>query len=90
MTEVTIIATRIGLADLKYRQLTYEQFRGAVMQMGASRSVADLFVEMSEALNSGHVRALEARSPRNTTRTSYEQFVAEEFLPAYQASAAGA
>jgi hypothetical protein len=54
--------------------------------MEASQGIADMFVEMSEALNSGHVRALEARSQRNTTPTSYEQFVAEELVPAYQAS----
>jgi uncharacterized protein YbjT (DUF2867 family) len=91
MAEVTkIIAKAIGKADLTYRQLSYEQFRQALTQMGASRNIADLFVEMSEALNSGHARALETRSPRNTTPTSYEQFVAEEFIPAYQASSASA
>jgi hypothetical protein len=44
---------------------------------------------MSEALNSRHVRALEPRSERNTTPTSYEQFVRQEFMPVYRASAAG-
>jgi uncharacterized protein YbjT (DUF2867 family) len=88
MTEVTtMIATVIG-KDLKYRQLTYEQFHGVLTQMGVSQNIADLFVEMSEALNSGHVRALEPRSPRNTTPTPYEQFVAEKFLSAYQTSSA--
>jgi hypothetical protein len=48
-----------------------------------------MMVEMAEAQNSGHVRALEARSQQNTTPTSYEQFVAGEFVPAYQASSAG-
>jgi hypothetical protein len=63
--------------------------RISMRQWGASPGVAEMFVEMSEALNSGHVRALEARSQRNTTPTSYEQFVAEEFVPAYQASSIG-
>jgi uncharacterized protein YbjT (DUF2867 family) len=90
MTEVTaVIGKAIGKPELQYRQITYDQFRGIMMQMGASQSLADMFVEMSEALNSGHVRALEARSQRNTTPTSYEQFVAEELVPAYQASSAG-
>lgn len=84
------IGRAIGRPELQYRQITYEQFRGVLMQMGASQSIADMFVEMAEAQNSGHVRALEARSQRNTTPTSYEQFVAEEFVPAYQASSAGA
>jgi uncharacterized protein YbjT (DUF2867 family) len=90
MTEVTaVIGNAIGKPELQYRQITYDQFRGVLMQMGASQGIADMFVEMSEALNSGHVRALEARSQRNTTPTSYEQFVAEEFVPAYQATSAG-
>jgi uncharacterized protein YbjT (DUF2867 family) len=91
MAEATsLIGKEVGKPDLHYRQITYDQFRQVLMQMGASQSIADLFVEMSEALNSGHVRALEARSHRNTTPTSYEQFVREEFVPAYQATAAGA
>ena len=91
MTEVTtVIGKAIGKPELQYHQITYDQFRGVLIQMGASQGIADMFVEMSEALNSGHVRALEARSQRNTTPTSYEQFVAEEFVPAYQASSAGA
>jgi uncharacterized protein YbjT (DUF2867 family) len=91
MTEATtVIGKAIGKPELQYRQITGEQFRGVLIRMGASESVAGLFVEMSEALNSGHVRALEPRSQRNTTATSYEQFVAQEFVPAYRASSAGA
>lgn len=90
MTEVTaIIGQAIGRPELQYRQITYDQFRGFLMQMGASQRTADMMAEMVEAQNSGHVRALEARSQRNTTPTSYEQFVAEEFVPVYQASSAG-
>jgi hypothetical protein len=91
MPEATsLIGKVIGKPDLQYRQITYDQFRGILLQMGASQSIADLFVEMSETLNSGYVRALEPRSERNTTPTSYEQFVREEFVPAYQATTAGA
>ena len=91
MPEATsLIGKVIGKPDLQYRQITYDQFRGILLQMGASQSLADLFVEMSEALNSGYVRTLEPRSERNTTPTSYEHFVRKEFVPAYQATAAGA
>jgi uncharacterized protein YbjT (DUF2867 family) len=91
MPEATIVIGKaIGKPDLQYRQITYDQFRGILLQMGTSQSIADLFVEMSEALNSAHVRALEARSERNTTPTSYEQFVREEFVRAYEAATAGA
>jgi uncharacterized protein YbjT (DUF2867 family) len=90
MTEVTaVIGQAIGRPELEYRQITYGQFGGFLTQMGASKRTADLMVEMAEAQNAGHARALEARSQRNTTPTSYEQFVAEEFVPIYQASSAG-
>jgi hypothetical protein len=90
MTEVAaVIGQAIDRPELQYRQITYDQFRGFLTQMGTSQGTADLMVEMAEAQNSGRVRALEARSQRNTTPTSYEQFVAEEFLPAYRASSAG-
>lgn len=85
----SVIGQAIGKQDLQYRQMPYDQFRGLLQQMGMSPSVAALITEMAEAMNSGHVRALEPRSTLNTTPTSYEQFVREEFVPAYQASAAG-
>jgi len=53
----------------------------ALIQMGMSASMADLLLEMAEALNSGYMRALEPRSAENTTPTSIETFVAEEFVP---------
>lgn len=91
MNEVTTILGRaIGKPDLQYHQLTYEQFQGALTQMGMSSQVAALLVEMSQALNSGHVRALEPRSMRNTTPTAYEQFAADTFAPAYQGQRAAA
>ncbi|MBV8865709.1 MAG: NmrA family NAD(P)-binding protein [Acidobacteriaceae bacterium] len=89
MTEVAgVIGQAIGRPELPYRQISYDEFRGFLVQMGASQRTADMMVEMAEAQNSGHVRPLEARTQRNTTPTSYEQFVAEEFVPAYQASSA--
>jgi uncharacterized protein YbjT (DUF2867 family) len=85
MAEATaIIGKAIGKPDLKYVQASDEQLRPALMQMGMSRNVADLILELSAAINSGHVRNLETRSAANTTPTSYETFVAEEFLPLYK------
>ena len=89
--EVTsIIGNGIGKPDLRYQQLPIDQFAGALQQMGMSKNMADLLAEMSEALNSGHVRALEPRSARNTTATTFEQFVADEFVPAFQQKSAAA
>ena len=78
-----IIGKAIGKPKLGYVQLPSGQVKPVLMQMGMSASVADLFLEMSSSLNSGHICALEARSGRNTTPTSYEDFVAKVFVPAY-------
>lgn len=79
-----IIGKAIGKPDLAYVQLPDEQVRAAMLQLGMSPNVADLLLELSAALNTGHVVALEPRSAQNTTATSYETFVAEEFVPQYQ------
>lgn len=84
--EVTaVIAKAINKNDLKYLMLPGEQLRPALVQLGMSAAGADLILEMSDSLNSGYMKALEKRSPQNTTPTSYETFVAEKFLPLYQA-----
>jgi uncharacterized protein YbjT (DUF2867 family) len=85
MVEVAaIIGKAIGKPDLSYKQLPDDQFIAAVMQMGMSQNMASLLVEMSGALNSGHMKPLEPRSARNTTPTSYETFVTEVFAPAFR------
>lgn len=84
----TEIAAAIGKAiakpDLKYIQLPDDQVRSAMVQMGMSEKFAGLILELAAALNSGHMRALEPRTSRNTTPTTFESFVAESFVPAYQ------
>ena len=85
MTEVAGIAGRaIGKPGLTYTQLPNEQLQGAMLQMGMSKSIVDLILEMAGGLNSGHMAALEKRSPANTTPTSYETFVSEEFVPRFK------
>jgi len=88
-TEVaTIIGRAIGKADLKYVQVPDDQFRGVLVEMGMSVQFARLLVEMIGALNSGHMGALETRTPQNTTPTNFETFVADTFVPSYQQQAA--
>jgi len=82
------IGKAIGKSDLKYVQLPDDQFRAVLTQMGMSEQFAKLLLEMIGALNSGHMRALESRAAQNTTPTTYETFVAEAFVPAYQQQAA--
>lgn len=85
-----VIGAAIGKPDLTYQQVPAAQLKPVLTQMGMSPNMADLLLEMSEALNSGHMRALEPRSAQNTTPTTIETFVAEVFVPAYRAKAARA
>jgi uncharacterized protein YbjT (DUF2867 family) len=88
-TEVAkILGQAIGKPDLKYVQAPNDQLRAAMVHMGMSDNFAGLILEMAGALNSGHMRALESRSSSNTTETTFENFTAEFFAPAYQQQAA--
>lgn len=82
------IGKTIGKSDLKYVQVPDDQFRAALTQMGMSEQMANLLLEMTQALNVGKMHALEPRTPQNTTPTTYEAFVTEIFAPAYQQQAA--
>jgi uncharacterized protein YbjT (DUF2867 family) len=86
----SVIGKAIGRPDLEYLQMPQEQLRPVLIQMGMSASMTDLLLEMSEALNSGYMRALEPRSAENSMPTSIETFVAEEFVPVFSAKSAGA
>jgi uncharacterized protein YbjT (DUF2867 family) len=85
-----VIGSAIGNAGLSYVQAPDDQLRPALQQMGMSADAANQILELAAALNSGHVRALEPRTPANTTATSYETFVDEEFVPIYQGRSAAA
>jgi uncharacterized protein YbjT (DUF2867 family) len=85
MSEVArVIGQAIGKPDLAYVQIPDNDFRAAVTQMGMSTNIANLLLEMVASMNSEYMRPLESRSLRNTTPTSYETFVAEEFVPVYE------
>jgi len=79
------IGKAIEKPDLEYVQLPDAMMKPIFVQMGMSSNLAELILEMAHALNSGHMRALEPRSSRNTTPTSFETFVKEEFVPLYRA-----
>lgn len=80
----SIIGKAIGKPSLGYVQAPDDQLRPALAQMGMSSNVVEVLLEMARALNSGHMKALEPRSPANTTPTSFETFVSQEFVPAYE------
>jgi uncharacterized protein YbjT (DUF2867 family) len=88
MAEVaTVLGKAIGKPGLGYVRLPNMQIKPVFMQLGFSGAVADLILEMADALNSGHMRALEPRSPANTTPTSFEDFVTKVFVPVYEGKA---
>ena len=85
-----IIGAAIGKPDLAYRQVQASVLKPAMVEMGMSSNMVDLLLEMSEGLNTGHMKSQEPRSARNTTETTLESFVAEVFTPAYRGKAAKA
>jgi uncharacterized protein YbjT (DUF2867 family) len=85
-----IIGSAIGKQSLGYFQAPAEQLKPALTRMGMSPNMVDLLLEMTDAMNSGYMKPLEPRSPANTTPTTFETFVADEFLPAYRGKAAQA
>jgi uncharacterized protein YbjT (DUF2867 family) len=91
MTEVTAaIARGIGNPDLRYEQFSYDQVQQALTQGGFSPKKAAVYIEMFSAINSGVLAAQESRSLQNSTPTSFEKFVQDVFVPAYQGKAATA
>jgi uncharacterized protein YbjT (DUF2867 family) len=86
----SVIGQAVGKPSLGYMQFPPAQLKPALVQMGMSANMADLILEMAEALNSGYMAALEPRSAQNTTPTPIETFVAEQIVPRFTGKAAGA
>jgi uncharacterized protein YbjT (DUF2867 family) len=85
----SVIGKAIGKPSLTYTQLPPQQIKPTLLQLGMSSSMADLLLEMSDALNSGYMAPLEPRSAQNTTPTTIETFVAEEFVPRFTRKGSG-
>jgi uncharacterized protein YbjT (DUF2867 family) len=84
MTEATAIIGRgIGKPDLRYEQFSYDQVQQGFEQMGMPPKKAAVYIEMFKAINASVLAAQEPRSRRNTTSTSFEQFVEDVFAPAF-------
>jgi uncharacterized protein YbjT (DUF2867 family) len=78
----SILGAAIGRPGLKYQQAPNSMAAMAMRQMGLSDEGIKLLLEMNDAINDGWMKPLEARSGRNTTATTMEQFAAEVFAPA--------
>ena len=88
MTEATaVIARGIGKSNLRYEQFTYDQVQQVLVQMGMPPEKAAVYIEMFEAINARLLAAREQRSPENSTPTSFETFVRDVFVAAYQTQA---
>jgi len=83
-----VIGKAINKPGLTYVQASDDQVRASFIQMGMTLNFANLILEMTAAMNSGHMKAIEPRSARNTTPTTYEAFAVQEFVPLYQQQAA--
>jgi uncharacterized protein YbjT (DUF2867 family) len=70
-----IVGKAIGLPDLKYVQVPYDDMVKALVQAGLSESFARLYVEMTRAFNDGKVKS--HRTPESTTPTRFEDFAGE-------------
>ncbi len=89
--EITrLFGKALNRPELAYQQMPASVLKPALMQMGFSASGADMLMELAEALNSGYLVPLEPRSSSNTTPTTLETFVAEEFVPRFRGISASA
>ncbi len=68
-----VLGSAIGKPDLNYVPFSYADFKGALMGMGASGSVADNMNAFIGKLNAGEVFVSE-RNASNTTPTTIEEF----------------
>jgi uncharacterized protein YbjT (DUF2867 family) len=80
----SIVGKAIGKPDLAYVQVPNMILESALLEMGVPKKTAELIIELWDGANAGLVVPHEARSPKNTTPTTLETFVAEVFAPAYR------
>ncbi|RKT88106.1 Uncharacterized conserved protein YbjT, contains NAD(P)-binding and DUF2867 domains [Saccharopolyspora antimicrobica] len=86
MNEVAqAIATAID-APVTYERCTVETFHEQLREAGVSDNVAAMMAEVPHAMNTGHLRMTQPRTPETTTPTSLETFIETEFVPALNAS----
>jgi hypothetical protein len=80
----SIVGKAIGKPDLAYVQVPDMMLAAALLDMGIPKKTTELLIEVWDGANAGLIVPQETRSPRNTTPTTLETFVAEVFAPAYR------
>lgn len=69
-----IYGRAIGISDLKYVQLSENEFTSGMLNMGASKSATSKFCEFTRLINEGKVTDFYKRTAENTSPTSIEEF----------------
>lgn len=78
------VADAIGQAigkPVSHEQVTQEQTRKALLTMGLNQTVADAFVEMYHAIDTGYMKGEKPRSQESTTPTTVDQFAQNVLKP---------
>ncbi|MUL35459.1 NmrA family NAD(P)-binding protein [Gloeocapsopsis dulcis] len=73
--------------SIMHVQITLNQLRDGLLQMGASSNVAADYVEMWQGLSHPEYAPAEPRTAETSTPTSFSQFVQEKMLPLLKKSA---
>ncbi len=76
-----IIGRALG-QTARFVQTTPDEARAFLVKSGASEDMAAQFVEMYQAIESGHLTGEDPRTPESTTPTSLEEFVETVLAPA--------
>lgn len=78
-----MIGNAIGKPGLVYQQNTIPEFKSDLMAAGVSANVIALMEEVIIGMNSKHITTSQMRTAKSTTSTSFENFLVESFVPAY-------
>lgn len=67
--------------EVSHVQVPEDQARPALLGMGFSEHVADVFLELMRSIESGLLRPAEARTPETSTPTTLESFARSVLTP---------
>lgn len=83
--EVTaLIAKAINNPALTYVTFPKDQGKAGMMAAGLAETIADGYIDLLDAINSGEYFKNYVRTTESTTPTSVEWFITNQFVPAYQ------
>jgi uncharacterized protein YbjT (DUF2867 family) len=77
-----IIGRKIDRPGLSYLMFPYDEAEKGMVAMGLSPDMSHQYIEMNRAFNDGRIK-LEASTSQISTKTSFEEFCDEVFVPFY-------